>query len=415
MSNLFDESPAAGGAGRRQAIRWVDKTEDGDPRPTTTNAGLAIGYLGIRCAKDAFHEKLTVGGQVIDQWAGALTDEVVLMLRKAIKRAYDFDPGDNNCRAAAVQLCLENQFNPVVDYLDGLKWDGVERVKRLAADYFGAADTPLNSEIGRLMLVAAVRRARAPGTKFDQIIVLEGREGTMKSTAIKILAGDDNFSDQNVLAASDKEQQEALTGVWLHEIAELAGMRRAEVERIKQFASRTEDRARPAFGRLRVDHKRTSVLIATTNEKTYLQSDTGNRRFWPIETGHIQADSLIRDRDQLWAEATAIEATGCSLVLDPKLWGDASDEQEKRRISDPWETAVTNFVESLADTSITEILIGEKFQMKLADIGQTEQNRVARVLHRLGFTRYQKRNGEKREWRYSKTLVTGGETVTKNV
>ena len=110
---------------------------------------------------------------------------------------------------------------------------------------YGCEDTPLNRAIGRLMLIASVRRARAPGCKFDQICVLEGGEGLDKSTAIRALAGDENFSDQSVLNVSDKEAQEQLEGIWLHELADLTGLKKAEVERVKAFASRQVDRRGP--------------------------------------------------------------------------------------------------------------------------------------------------------------------------
>ena len=113
-------------------------------------------------------------------------------------------------------------------------------------DYLGCEDTPLNRAIGWLMLIASVRRARSPGCKFDQICVLEGVEGINKSTVIRVLAGDENFSDQSVLNVSDREAQEQLEGVWLHESADLTGLKKAEVERVKAFASRQGDRARPA-------------------------------------------------------------------------------------------------------------------------------------------------------------------------
>ncbi|MBK7362162.1 MAG: hypothetical protein IPJ01_07665 [Micavibrio sp.] len=90
-------------------------------------------------------------------------------------------------------LCLENHVDPVQEYLDALVWDGVPRLSRLLPEYFGAADTNLNQAIGRLMMVAAVRRVREPGCKFDTIVVLEGQQGTGKSTALTILAGGENF------------------------------------------------------------------------------------------------------------------------------------------------------------------------------------------------------------------------------
>jgi predicted P-loop ATPase len=222
------------------------------------------------------------------------------------------------------------------------KWDSKKRIDTWVIDYLGCDDTPLNRAIGRLMLLASVRRVRVPGCKFDQICVLEGEEGRDKSTAIRVLAGAENFSDQSVLNVSEREAQEQLEGIWLHESADLTGLRKAEVERVKAFASRQSDRARPAYGRVREDRPRRCTHWATTNDDAYLASQTGNRRFWPLAVGHIDIDALRRDRDQLWGEAATLEAEGASIVLDQKLWAAAVDEQEKRRIRDTWEDVIEN-------------------------------------------------------------------------
>ena len=187
------------------------------------------------------------------------------------------------------------------------------------------------------MLIAAVRRVRVPGCKFDQILVLISDEGKNKSSAIETLAGTGNFSDQTILTLSDKEQQEAIAGVWLYEIADLAGMSKADTEKVKAFASRRVDRARPAYGRARQDKPRRCVFIATTNHSTFLKSQTGNRRFWPGEVGKIDLKAIERDRDQLWAEAAAIEARGVSLFLPEGLWDAARQLQDQRQDHDPWD------------------------------------------------------------------------------
>jgi predicted P-loop ATPase len=101
---------------------------------------------------------------------------------------FDFDPGKDSVADATTVLCLENSFDPIVDYLDSLDWDGTPRLETWLTTYAGVDDTPLNRAIGRLTLVAAVRRVRSPGVKFDQIMVLEGPEGTNKSTLIAVLA-----------------------------------------------------------------------------------------------------------------------------------------------------------------------------------------------------------------------------------
>jgi predicted P-loop ATPase len=334
---LRSEAKVAKGNGKIETPDWLDLTEEGDPKRTYRNARAAITALGVVCSYDEFHDRMLVAGHEINQWAGELSDAVNVILRQFIINQFDFDPGKDNVADAATELCLENRFDPIVDYLDGLQWDGAPRLDKWLTTYLSAEDNALNSAIGRLTLIAAVRRARKPGCKFDHILTLEGGEGTMKSTSIVTLAGVENFSDQTILTASDKEQQELVRGTWIFEIADLAGMRRADVEKIKAFASRTHDRARPAYGRRRVDAPRRCIFIATTNEDEYLQSQTGNRRFWPVQTGIIDIETLRRDRDQLWAEAAELEAKGEPLVLPKELWADANSAQDERRQHDPWD------------------------------------------------------------------------------
>jgi hypothetical protein len=322
-------------------LTWPDvkKGWDGQfvPKASCANARVAILALKIDCWNDLFHDKLLVGGHAIDQWAGELSDHACQMLRVMIQKHFGFDPGRENVHDAAIQLCLQNPFDPVLDYLDGLTWDKKRRLDSWFINYLGADDTELNRVIGRLALIAAVRRARHPGCKFDQIIVLEGPEGTEKSTAIATMAGEENFSDQTILGLDEKRHMELIKGKWLYEIADLAGMKRSEVEAVKAFASRKTDRGRPAYGRHVVEQPRRCVLIATTNDSSYLKSQTGNRRFWPVKTGKIAIDRLRQDRDQLWAEAAQAEASNESIKLPERLWSRAAVEQNKRLEHDPWD------------------------------------------------------------------------------
>jgi hypothetical protein len=396
--------PAAFGG--QQPIFFPDLDDRKRPRPTCTNAGVAVQNLQIVCEKDQFHEKLLTGGHMIEQWAGDLTDEVIQMLRKTIRARFGFDPGEKNVRDACVQLALENQFDPVLDYLDGLKWDGTPRLDSWMVRYMGSPDTELNRIIGRLVLIAAVRRQRRPGTKFDQIVVLESKEGFGKSTAIEILAGADNFSDQSILNKQEREQQEAMCGVWLYEIADLTGMRKADIEHIKAFASRTWDRARPAYGRFRVDRPRRTVFFATTNDDEYLKSQTGNRRFWPVTVSRIDLIGLRRDRDQIWAEASVCEARGDSIGLPERLWHAASEEQNQRLESDEWSAAIDKYLQekNKLDVSIMEVLVDNQFlQIEPGRVGRPEQIRAGAILRRMGMLKYRKRlSGNAMEWRYRK-------------
>lgn len=389
---------------RKQRLRRVDGSSPNMSWPDLTakrparsyrNARVAIQALGIICKYDEFHDRMLVGGHQIGQWAGELSDAVTVVLRQVIIENFGFDPGKDHVAEAATALCLENRFDPLLDYLDGLKWDGVPRLDRWLTTYLGVEDTNLHRAVGRATLTAAVRRIRQPGCKFDHILTLEGPEGKGKSTAIAVLAGVENFSDQTILSQSDKEQQELLRGIWLYEIADLAGLRRAEVEKVKAFASRTHDRARPAYGRRRVDAPRRCIFVATTNEDEYLKSPTGNRRFWPVAVGSIDIEGLRRDRDQLWAEAAKAERDGEATTLAAELWATVADAQEARREHDPWDDLladVAGAVYTSADGMGEEARIStEELYKTHLGIPATEKvntvhhQRLKRAMQRLGW------------------------------
>lgn len=388
-----------------QAIFFPDRTDEGKLRATMTNAKVAIGALGVDCRYDLFHNRMLVAGELISRWnSSELSDHVTSMLRDHIRYKFGFDPGKQSTQDAAEILCLNRRFDPVVDYLDELQWDGQSRLDNWLSTYMGAAATELNRAISRLSLIAAVRRVRQPGTKFDQVIVLEGRQGQGKSEAIRILAGAENFSDHKILGVDDRKQQELTEGVWLYEIAELTGLRKAEIEHVKAFVSRTVDRARPAYGRYTINQPRRTIFFGSTNQDVYLQDDTGNRRFWPVAIDRIDLVGLRRDRDQLWAEASAREARAESHFLPESLWGAAAEEQENRSASDEWAPLINDYIalKGVNEVSIMQVLTDNQFlQLRPSDVGQKEQSRAASVLRSLDFVRCQKRvPGGKRVWVY---------------
>ena len=346
---------------KKVGLAWRERYSRGAPKASLYNARLTIEALNVECRHDLFHDKTLIGfrGDVqheIHELVGEVSDSALTRLRQLVSERLGFDPTESFIRDAVKTLAFDHCFDPVLEMLDKAQrdWDEAKRLDSWVVVYLGCEDTPLNRAIGRKVLIAAVRRARHPGCKFDNIIVLEGPEGRLTSTVIAILAGDENFSDQSLLGARDKEVQEQLAGIWMHENADLAGMKRAEVEHVKAFASRQVDRARPAFGRIREDRKRRSIEWGTTNNDEYLQSQTGNRRFWPLNVGTIDIEALKRDRLLLLGEAAVHEAKGESLVLDEKLWPEAMAAQEGRRVKDPWEDFLTDIPLSIPVYSESE-------------------------------------------------------------
>jgi hypothetical protein len=318
----------------------------GRPRASLHNARLAIEASGVMCSEDVFHNKLLMScAEISLPLNGEVTDGSCLTLRIWLSDRYGFDLTEKYVRDAVVGLCRENRFNPVTDILEAAEadWDGISRLDRMAVDYFNCEDTELNRQCVRKVMLAAVKRARHPGCKFDTILVMESKEGWNKSSAWAVLAGEGNFSDEKIIGKESREVMEALARIWIHENADLAGMRKADVDSVKAFASRQVDRARPAYGHFIVEQPRHSIEVGTTNAWEYLPSMTGNRRFWPIQVkAPIDLVKLEADRLQLWGEAAHYQSRGESIVLDARLWATAEAEQDARRTRHPWEAILAD-------------------------------------------------------------------------
>lgn len=240
-------------------------------------------------------------------------------------------------------------FNEVQDYLGGLKgkWDGVPRLDRLFIDYLGAKDTEYNRAVTRKAFVAAVARAMTPGCKYDNMVILAGPQGIGKSTLLDKMSR--GWFNDSIRTFEGKEASELLQGVWLVEVSELDAFRRTDVSRIKQFLSLRADRFRAAYGRNVKELPRTCIFFGTTNTTEYLQDTTGNRRFWPIDTGeqrHVKNvwRDLDLEIDQLWAEAVTRWQLGEPLYLSGAIEDDAKAKQEEHREASSREGIVREFM-----------------------------------------------------------------------
>jgi predicted P-loop ATPase len=179
--------------------------------------------------------------------------------------------------AAAVQVVArEHAFHPVRDYLSGMAWDGRNRVEGFAAQYLGTEDDAYSSAVSRCTLLSGVAHIFEPGCKADHVTILEGAQGTFKSTVLAVLFNPWFTDDLADLGTKDAQMQ--MNGVWCLEIAELASMRRADIEKVNAFASRRVDRYRPSYGRSVIKAPRQCIVIGTTNSEQYLKDETGARR-----------------------------------------------------------------------------------------------------------------------------------------
>ena len=208
-------------------------------------------------------------------------------------------------------------FNPIRDYLLALKWDGVERLDNLFHTYFGCPDDEWHRKISRLWAISAVARAMDPGCQVDTCLIVEGPQGIGKTSAFRILGGEYSATVQVKIA--DRDSRMVARSNWINEAAELNAMKSTSKESLKAFLTSTHDIYRVPYGIGPERFPRRCVYVGTTNEKQYLEDDTGNRRYLPITATHIDREALERDRDQIWAEATAA-------YLQGEKWWLESDE-----------------------------------------------------------------------------------------
>lgn len=254
---------------------------------------------------------------------------------------------------ALLAVASERAYHPVMEYLDRLpEWDGVKRIDTLLADYLGAEDSDYTRAVIRKTLTAAVARIYQPGVKFDSVLILNGPQGIGKSTLFAKLAGA-WFSDSLTLTdMRDKSGPEKLQGYWILELGELAGMKKTDVETVKSFLSRVDDKYRASYGLNVESHPRQCVIVGSTNtESGFLRDITGNRRFWPVRVNgqstkkpwQLSAEVVL----QLWAEAKDAYQKGERLYLEGEVAAMATSEQAEAMETDDREGLVRTYLDTL--------------------------------------------------------------------
>lgn len=283
-------------------------------------------------------------------------------LRFYIEKMYTITGKDRIQDAFDIYMS-QNKIHVIRDYLNSLVWDGVSRIDTLLVDYFGTADTPYERAVIRKSLVAAVARMIKPGTKFDNMLILTGKQGIGKSTFLKKL-GKDWFSD-SVNKFEGKEACEQLRGCWIIEVGELTGFNRAEMSDVKNFLSKQEDIYREPYARRTSIFPRQCIFFGTTNDKEFLRDKTGNRRFWPVDAGLVVPKKSIftdldNEVDQIWAEAYELYKKGEKLYLEKDAAELALEHQEQHLELNPKEGLIREFVSRKVIPGFSEKSIEER-------------------------------------------------------
>jgi hypothetical protein len=362
------------------------RNDHGAPFKTQANVRISLLKMGVSVRYNEFSDQTLISGL---SGFGPILDDAAIDRMWLMMDQRGLKVSENLARTVIMDTARLNSFHAVLNYLDSLKWDRVERIDTWLTTYGGAEDNDYVHAVGALLLVAAVRRVRQPGCKFDEMVVIEIEEqGTNKFTALATLAVKEEwFEDDLPLNIEGKRVIESLRGRWIVEAAELSGMKRADIEHLKAFLSRQNDRARLAYGRLTSEVARQCVFIGTTNSSEYLRDTSGNRRFWPVRCKVFNIAALRRDRDQLWAEAAAREATGVSIRLDEKLWPEAAKEQEQRLTRDPWFDALLEALGNFERGKISMKSIWAILDVRGGQQTQEASRRVGEAMRKFGWRR----------------------------
>ena len=265
-------------------------------------------------------------------------------------------------RQCLVRVAKKNEVDPAKDWLSALTWDGTERINHWLSDHCGSAENAYTQTVGRKFLIGAVKRVMEPGCKVDAMLILEGPQGFLKSTALRLLFtwGERSYFTDQVDDISHKDALMQIQGVAGIEFAEMDTLNKADTDNIKKFITRQIDRYRPPYGTNLVDRPRRCVFAGTVNPggNGYLKDPTGARRFWPVQVcRNIDIAELTKAVPQLWAEAVAAWRGGEKCWIDdPAVLGMARDEQSARYEDDPWAAALDTALRYVDAITMAELM-----------------------------------------------------------
>ncbi|WP_051258435.1 virulence-associated E family protein [Atopococcus tabaci] len=275
-------------------------------------------------------------------------------IRILINERYQVAFSQKNLEDAVVTVAEMNPFHPVKQFIEKETWDGEQRISSLLIEYLGAPDELYTREVAELFFAAAVSRIYRPGCKFDYVLLVVGPQGIGKSTFFARLAPE-WFTDSLEGLGNSKDDMQLLSDNWIVELGELASLSRTDLDRAKNFLSRTEDNYRKPYAKNNIKVKRHVVFAGTTNDYASLKDATGNRRFWPVIANASEQKkkpfdgSLDKIRHQIWAEALHLFKTkykeGKGLTLSEEAAKVALERQKENQAEDPLQEDIREYLD----------------------------------------------------------------------
>ena len=382
-----------------EGLEWLgglELDEFGKPKRTTANLAVVFEHhhaIAGRVRLNSFTDAVEVDGRPVrdDDYT-----TFQIQLTNALGTEWTVDQIVRTVGTTA----RRHSYDPLVDYFEALEpWDGTQRVAWWLADYLGAEDRPLVQEYAKRFLVAVVARALVPGCQVDTVLVLQGKQGDGKSSAVRAIAPCGLFSDTEADPGS-KDFYQSLSGSLLVELAEVEKWNnRRDSATIKSVITSRVDRFRPPYGRNFVERPRRCVFVGTTNEVELLNDPTGSRRWLPVRTGvtgPFRLEALKATSSQLWAEALALFKAGEPWHLGPEWRAEQDAEAGEWAVEDPWLDPVRAWLIGRDSVTLLDVMAGIGIEVK--DANTRDGKRVGAVLRRLGFEPRKVRGATSRVW-----------------
>lgn len=373
--------------------------EDGKPAKIAENvARMLLKYPGGGPKLDEFADRVTwPSGKAIKDTDAGIVQGWLYDQTPCVRASLDVT-------WAGMLLAAERaKFHPVRHWLAKLQWDGVKRLDRLFPDYFGTMDDEYNRKVGAQFLIGMVARVMRPGCQLDTMPVFEGDQGSLKSSALRVLGGE--WFVDSPLDPGHKDAMENLQGTWLQELGELEKLTRGDMAKLKAFVTQREDRYRPSYGRATVTRPRQSCFAATTNAKQYFTDETGGRRFRPVQCGTIALQKLTDDREQLWAEAYVRMMAGEPWWLSKELEAHAAEIVDERYQHDSWEERLNSLLAARSEVTTLEAL--SLLGIEVGRQTRGDAMRLGVAIGRIGFRKTRRRAPGQRTYSYVRVGTMG--------
>lgn len=378
---------------KSESENWEDKLtedDDGKVRDKIYNIDLILNndsrYKGIFFFDD-FNQRIVIRNPKTNELI-EFDDTYMARLRVRLGREWGhFRAAD--IEAVITTIAKNNHFHPMQEKIKSIEWDGAKRAESWLVRYCGAQDSEYTRAVSKKWMISAVARLFSPGCKVDNVLVLEGEQGTKKSSLLRLLCYD-NFLDGG-LDIRTKDGSMALFGKWIVEFSELEGLNGRTSDQVKAYLTKQDDKIRLPYGKSEQYFKRTCVFVGTTNKDQYLEDPTGNRRFWPVRINKADLARLEKDRDQIWAEAYQEYRNGVKWWVDEE-----SDEAKIFRLEQGDRVMHSDIEEKILEFLEDRLIDDGRVLVKLHDIwtdclggrlsqiDRKKEHEIAECLRRMG-------------------------------